>query len=301
MKLTCLSVLLLSFSFVGSTLADDSSHPSFEALNVTQATPVVLPCVGSNVTKARSNIRGRIKNGLFATEGQFPFTTWLFMNNGKGSGAVCTGTIVSSHLVITAAHCIGEFAVIDSWYGSLDNNNQPYRRKGVAFAKHPLYQAPESKNLEHDIAVIYMNKAAKVKSAKLPTQPTSADYFNGISLEMAGWETVETGEGSRYLKYTTVIGESLSAIGHDGNANFICGKGFNDSQLDSGDSGSPLLLGDTLVGVNSFGNSGYSGFTRVDQYLDWIFNADMKCIWIKSNVKSYWLIRNESNLQVASR
>lgn len=282
MKIVFFSAVLISISYIGDIRGDDSSFPQTQlskdgSSNATRSIiRVEPPMEGSDVT--RSNIRGRIVNGFLASSGQFPYATRLVISNGQGSGAVCGGTIVSSHLVITAAHCFGIVDSIDLWYGSIDKDNFPHHRSGIAYAKHPLYQTPGTLNLEHDIAIIYMNKAVQVKFAKLPTHPSSADAFNGLSLTAAGWGVTETGDGSRYLKYTTIMGEPLGIIGRGGNANFICGRGVSNSQLGSGDSGGPLMHGDTLVGVNSFGRGDHSGYTCVDQYLDWIANADMKCI-----------------------
>lgn len=212
-----------------------------------------------------SHLRGRIAYGSFASTGQFPFITWLFMVKEDGWGSVCGGTIVSSHLVITAAHCLGTFAKIDSWYGGIDKDNLPNYRKGVSYSKHPVY----------DIAVILMDKAANVAPAKLPTKPTAAEDFLGKPMIAAGWGRTEANVGSRYLKYTTMMGEPLVKCYQKNNANYVCARGIQQSQLGSGDSGGPLMIGDTLVGVNGFTLGDHSGYARVDQFLEWIATTKM--------------------------
>ncbi|KAJ8926765.1 hypothetical protein NQ314_020883 [Rhamnusium bicolor] len=55
----------------------------------------------------------------------------------------------------------------------------------------------------------------------------------------------------------------------------ICISGAQGSGTCNGDSGGPLMSGNRLIGIASFGAQGClrgypSGFTRVEYYLDWL-------------------------------
>lgn len=183
---------------------------------------------------------------------------------------------VSSSPLLIVWELLQKFA---SWYGGIAKDALPFHRIGLSYAKHPLFEKTGSKHREHDIAVILMNKPAEVVPANLPTKRSAANDFNGKSMTTLGWGVTESGNDlSRYLRYSIIIGETLTNCGNYLNSNYICGKGTNKSQIRPGDSGGPLLSGNTLIGVNSVYVGDKSIFVRVDQYLDWISKPDLKCI-----------------------
>lgn len=225
----------------------------------------------ANITK--NIVRGRIHYGLRAQSGQFPYLAWLHILSVTSGYSMCGATLISPDFVITAAHCLNfEFRAIDFWIGSIDKNAFPTFRKGQDYAIYPLYGAPESINLEHDIALISLaSSVVAYTPAKLPTRASTSISYEGTQLISAGWGQTELGEISQFLLWTTLIGRPISECGTKRiGTNLICARGTGNSRSGPGDSGGPLLDGNTLIGVVSFIIGDHNGFTRVDKYLDWI-------------------------------
>lgn len=58
--------------------------------------------------KSTVRAEGRIIAGTIASDGQFKFVVFLhtYQANKKYCRAVCTGSIISSNFILTAAHCL---------------------------------------------------------------------------------------------------------------------------------------------------------------------------------------------------
>lgn len=185
------------------------------------------------------------------------------------SGALCTGTVISSRVVLTAAHCVPDkfqARVISLGY---DGIKGPFI-KIIDHKIHPFYNGGGKGN---DIALLELEKPAGVPALRLNASPLDFDVTDRVRL---------LGYGDRDPGEANVVGLRFQGQGE------VCQRMFNgnvvicpdDSTVLPGDSGGPTVarIGgvDKVVGVHSVvyldgdGQPLASGDTAVDRHYGWI-------------------------------
>jgi MYXO-CTERM domain-containing protein len=185
----------------------------------------------------------------------------------------CTATLVSPHVLLTAAHCIFETqgARYRVFPGGDDRNITARDLLTVASgAFDPAYNN-SNPALGHDIGVVVL--AAPLTAKPIP--------INRVTLG-----TGAVGKAARYIGYGLTDGvtqtgdgikrEATAPIAQIGRA--LIRIGANPQGTCNGDSGGPLLLdtgaGETIVGVVSFGDDmtcrTNSFFQRLDTQVAWV-------------------------------
>lgn len=150
----------------------------------------------ANMTK--NSIRGRIKYGRRASEGQFPYAAWLNMLKGGGRMGLCGGTLISPNLVMSAAHCIDDtLQGLNVHLGSVDNTRFPTRISANAWTKHPQYKAPGTPRNQYDISLIRLSSGVRYPTVSLPARWMTSKSYVGKSMTVAGWGLTENGQISR--------------------------------------------------------------------------------------------------------
>jgi len=207
--------------------------------------------------------------------------------DGSGDYVNCSGTLISPHLVLSAAHCfdpalVGPIKVTNVFLGA-DSKDKTQTadlaswRIGVSFTLDPLFkEVPAVHDVAvhdvavHDIAVIVLNKPVTTATPLplLRTPPTEK-----AALRLIGYGLIDAQDpGSWGTRYET----SVAISGVDDTSLWSTDVVHSGCEGDSGGAGVVTVDGaDLLAGVisGSLGNKNCasgSKLSRVDQSLDLI-------------------------------
>ncbi len=253
-------------------------------------------CVEDSQTPPLRTSVGRrpIINGAPATDARFDPIVGLYHQ----SGVMCSGTLVTRRVVLTAAHCVhGLSAFGYSVFFGTDMNGAGTWIGVAEIWEHPGYVLNESDPNQpttlNDIALLRLNREAPANIQPIPYLPSSLALTQadvGTVLTFVGFGKTETGSVGRKL----YVEGSLGGV-CDGPGNCVYGGGLvygphyiafsmGAGGPCSGDSGGPALVTRNgqwyVAGVASFVdlNCQYFGAsTKVDAYTqeieDFIGNA----------------------------
>ncbi len=259
------------------------------------AIAVALSAFVAPAGAAQGGARTSVINGQEAAAGTFGYMAFVVVSNGQ-EGDLCSGTVVSSNVVLTAAHCVlnDTFSVVRNpanvavVTGNVDWASPERTVSAVSrVAVDPsfTYTVPGYAPVHGDVAVLQLSAPVSAPPVKLATAQT---WNSGTEAVMAGWGKVTASGGA---VETLRVGEAAvqapeycrSKSSHFESAWSLCALDYPDARYSvcNGDSGGPLLMlgpaGEPLeIGVASYVVSEQCSptlpqyFTRADAIAPWV-------------------------------
>jgi secreted trypsin-like serine protease len=240
------------------------------------AVSVVVGTASAQNAVVGSGNQPRIVGGNEASLAEHPYAVYL---TDSGGNQYCGAVIVSSTAVATAAHCAlavskSETRVVAGRQDKRTDDGEVLAVSRIWVSK--SYRDPTQGN---DVAVLTVRGQLDYRPAKLPDSGDSGLYNEGTQATVLGWGRVaDGGDRSNVLRSAVVPvvndGDCRSDYDVYDKTTMVC-AGYPQGGIDAcqGDSGGPLVVGDTLVGLVSFGDGcGKAGkpgvYTRVSAFAD---------------------------------
>jgi len=191
----------------------------------------------------------------------------------------CGGTIVSQHMVLTAAHCVFNlkwYHMFVDWKDFRKGTKDPWRAEVMATNKHGKYKGDNNVGYGYDIALLYVEKDLYYYN-KLSIPVCQLDSYKGYNINIIGLGAVDEGgtKLANRLKHTLVIhrGKHCGRIHEDRQ---LCLSSKYKRDACTGDSGGPAFpekKHKCIYGIVSYGAEKcgpYTVYTKAKFFRDWI-------------------------------
>ncbi|XP_063243714.1 trypsin-1-like [Bacillus rossius redtenbacheri] len=232
--------------------------------------------------EATREVSPRISSGSEAQIQQYPYLVSLDQALGGSELHYCTGAVIGDLWVLTSARCTtseqASSLVVRAGGGS---PGQGARHEAALVLTHPSYTSVDEP--QNDIGLIKVKTpfsySASLQAAKLPSANSS--LAAGAVSTVVGWG--RQGSGGQALVPRAVTASLVSnqecsrdfqqGLITDGN---ICADSLRASgKVAEADSGSPVVVAGTLVGVVSWTSdyiAYYNIYANVSTYRSWIYS-----------------------------
>ncbi|CAF0976746.1 unnamed protein product [Rotaria sordida] len=275
-------------------------HLFFIQVGFTAVTTITYSCL-SNSTCGCS-VKPAILTKIVGGE-QANTDTWGWVVSIRiGNSHVCGGSLISSTLILTAAHCLISLKSLANLNINAGSNYLSIIDQRRTVSKIYIHKYYDENTLVHDIAIIRLSSPINMNDQSialicLPSTKTIDYPPTDATVVAIGWGVLSSGNNipSNSLQQVTLKTISKTTMNcrrtiHDDNAQFCSGVRGGGKDTCQGDSGGPLMIFSNgrwiLVGITSYGIScalaNYPGvYTRVSYYIDWIscfLTNDISCI-----------------------
>ncbi|XP_047097636.1 trypsin 3A1-like [Schistocerca piceifrons] len=233
----------------------------------------------------RTRGHGRILNGTPADIADFPWMAFLQILDSTGCGA----SIISSTWALTAAHCVlsaqTPTAHTSLRVGSSSRESGGVRLDIAQLIMHEDFQYPTQSHpeIDYDIGVVQPSEpfplGSNIQAVNLPAD--GYDPPAGLPATVSGWGQTLSEYIPVYLQRADMhvvdrdtCREMLADVAPV-TLGMVC-AGDPTMATCTGDSGSPLVYGDTQIGIDSWSRpnclSAATVYTSVGYYRAWIRN-----------------------------
>ncbi|MFF4381446.1 S1 family peptidase [Kitasatospora sp. NPDC001547] len=220
--------------------------------------PLAVLAASVGLLAAAAGPAAAVHGGSDTTTRSHPFVVALETASGE---QWCTGALIAPTKVLTAGHCVAEAAdprslrVITGRTDLTGSGGQVRRVKD--YRLDPRYTA----GLEHDSAVLTLDRPLPQRPVRVAGQRDAALYRYGRTATLLGFgRTGSDGPGTHLKQAVLTLAPPASCDPFtwpdDSPLLKVCGlprAGTTDSVC-KGDSGGPLLVGGVVIGVVSTGN-----------------------------------------------
>ncbi|SFA89056.1 Trypsin [Amycolatopsis marina] len=237
-----------------------------------------VPSAGADAATPRAAAQPFIVGGEEASLADHPYA--VFLADGGGN-QYCGGVLVGSRSVATAAHCA--LAVRRTDLKVVAGREDKRSRDGWVVGVRDVWIAPGYKEPSggNDLAVLTLRDRVPYRSAKVADAGDAGLYAAGTKATVIGWgRTSAGGARSNTVRRAQVPVVSDSDCGkafRSYDAKTMLCAGYPEGGVDAcqGDSGGPLMVGNTVIGIVSWGEgcaeAGKPGvYTRVSSYAEQI-------------------------------
>ncbi|GAB0087325.1 hypothetical protein DMENIID0001_016210 [Sergentomyia squamirostris] len=239
---------------------------------------IVLVVLGSTGSQASPLIGGRIIGGSDAVAGQFPYAVSLrtLLNN-----HFCGGCILNERWVLTSGHCMmgRDEDAINIVAGTISRTSGGFVFRSSRIFSHPNFNFNLMTN---DVALILVTTPFFWTDNIQPISLGDSMIQGGVTATLMGWGwTTNPGSSADVLQWlptsTTTQDDCRSrhtlaqrAFIHD---NTICSSNSFGQGICMGDTGGPVVVGNTVIAVKSW--SVQCGLVpdvhaRVSSHREWI-------------------------------
>ncbi|XP_055306137.1 chymotrypsin-1-like [Sitodiplosis mosellana] len=214
-----------------------------------------------------------IVGGSPAYDGQAPYQ--CSMQKIRYGSHFCGCAIISDRWVVTAAHCLGKpVNGIEIRVGSNKKNSGGQVLRVEKTIRHPKYS--KHGNPVNDIGLVNVQGNIKFNDKVKPINYGGSEPSPGTELLATGWGMTPyaSPEDLQQLKVTAISLEECQSTWSGIDASVLCTSSPNGQGMCKGDSGSPLVNENILVGLVSFGEPCAKGrpdaFANVAHFRNWI-------------------------------
>ncbi|XP_055910517.1 uncharacterized protein LOC129944880 [Eupeodes corollae] len=262
----------------------------------------ILICSSSLKVVQSDAVDARIYGGTAITIADAPYQVSVRLKEHDvykfGSGHICGGSLITTRVVVTAAHCIAsslekpiqyrkpsEFTLVLGDTYLMEKTPTTLQFDVQQIVVHPSFNNPSE--LENDIAMMFFKgnvpmDQKNVQLIGLNTQPLA----NNILCRVSGWGKINSNQIPNNLMEAEVpiVSHRRCETNYGYLPQSIVCAGYmitGGKDACQGDSGGPLVCSNELAGIVSWGTGcarpGYPGvYTNVSYFLDWIGKTNAK-------------------------